>query len=37
VTLQPEDNTLTEADIEAVANQVIAEVKTATGGEIWAA
>ncbi len=34
VTLQPTTATLTDADIEAVARKVIAEVKKATGGEI---
>ena len=36
VTLQPKDKTLTDAEIEAVANKVITEVKKATGGEIRA-
>ncbi|MGE0628285.1 MAG: phenylalanine--tRNA ligase subunit beta [Hyphomicrobiaceae bacterium] len=34
VTLQPKDKTLTDAEIEAVASKVIAEVKRVTGGEI---
>lgn len=34
VTLQPMDETLTDKDIEAVSNKVIAAVKKATGGEI---
>ncbi len=34
VTLQPKERTLTDAEIEAVAKKVIAEVKRATGGEI---
>jgi phenylalanyl-tRNA synthetase beta chain len=34
VTLQPKERTLTDADIEAVARKVIAEVKRVTGGEI---
>ncbi len=34
VTLQPRERTLTDAEIEAVAAKVIAEVKKATGGEI---
>ena len=34
VTLAPKDKTLTDAEIEAVANKVIAEVRRVTGGEI---
>ncbi len=34
VTLQPKTETLTDKDIEAVSQKVIAEVKKATGGEI---
>jgi phenylalanyl-tRNA synthetase beta chain len=34
VVLQPKEKTLTDAEIEAVAQRVIAEVKKATGGEI---
>jgi phenylalanyl-tRNA synthetase beta chain len=34
VTLQPKDKTLTEAEIEAVADRIIAQVRQATGGEI---
>jgi phenylalanyl-tRNA synthetase beta chain len=34
VTLQPNTKTLTDAQIEAVARKVVAEVKRATGGEI---
>jgi len=34
VTLQPRERTLTDAEIEAVAKKVVAEVKRATGGEI---
>jgi phenylalanyl-tRNA synthetase beta chain len=34
VTLQPTERTLTDAEIEAVAAKVVAEVKKATGGEI---
>jgi phenylalanyl-tRNA synthetase beta chain len=34
VTLQPRERTLTDAEIEAVAAKVIAEVRKATGGEI---
>ncbi len=34
VTLQPKDATLTEKEIEAVADKVIAQVKKSTGGEI---
>ena len=34
VTLQPTDKTLTDEEIEAIADKVIAEVKKATGGEI---
>ena len=34
VTLQPKDKTLTDAEIEAVAAKVVAEVKRVTGGEV---
>ncbi len=34
VTLQPGENTLTDKDIEAVCQKIIADVKKATGGEI---
>ncbi|MEE9546839.1 MAG: hypothetical protein V3V65_05005, partial [Hyphomicrobium sp.] len=34
VTLQPTVETLTDKDIDAVAQKVIAAVKKATGGEI---
>jgi phenylalanyl-tRNA synthetase beta chain len=34
VTLQPASATLTEAEIEAVSQKIIADVKKATGGEI---
>jgi len=34
VTLQPRERTLTDAEIDAVAKKVIAEVKRVTGGEI---
>ncbi len=34
VTLQPVANTLTEAEIEAVSQRIIADVKKVTGGEI---
>jgi phenylalanyl-tRNA synthetase beta chain len=34
VTLQPREKTLTEAEIEAVAEKVVAAVKKATGGEL---
>lgn len=34
VTLQPRERTLTDAEIEAVAKKVVAEVKRVTGGEI---
>jgi phenylalanyl-tRNA synthetase beta chain len=34
VTLQPRDKTLTDAEIEAVAEKVVAAVKKATGGEL---
>lgn len=34
VTLQHRERTLTDADIEAVANRIIAQVKAATGGQI---
>ncbi|MBO0764730.1 MAG: phenylalanine--tRNA ligase subunit beta [Hyphomicrobiaceae bacterium] len=36
VTLQPRDKTLTDAEIEAVAQRIVAEVKRATGGQIRA-
>jgi len=36
VTLQPREKTLTDAEIEAVAQRVVAEVKKATGGQIRA-
>jgi phenylalanyl-tRNA synthetase beta chain len=36
VTLQPREKTLTDAEIEAVAQRVIADVKKATGGQIRA-
>jgi phenylalanyl-tRNA synthetase beta chain len=36
VTLQPREKTLTDAEIEAVTQRVIAEVKKATGGQIRA-
>jgi phenylalanyl-tRNA synthetase beta chain len=32
VTLQPRDHTLTDAEIEAVANRIISEVRKRTGG-----
>jgi len=32
VTLQPRDHTLTEAEIEAVAEKIVAQVQKATGG-----
>jgi phenylalanyl-tRNA synthetase beta chain len=32
VTLQPTEKTMTDADIEAVANKVVAQVNKATGG-----
>ena len=34
VTLQPEEKTLTDAEIDAVSAKVVAAVKKATGGEI---
>jgi phenylalanyl-tRNA synthetase beta chain len=34
VTLQPREKTLTDAEIDAVAQRIVAEVKKATGGEI---
>ena len=34
VTLQPRDKTLTDAEIESVAEKVVAAVKKATGGEL---
>jgi phenylalanyl-tRNA synthetase beta chain len=34
VVLQPKDKTLTDAEIEAVAQRIIADVQKATGGEI---
>jgi phenylalanyl-tRNA synthetase beta chain len=34
VTLQPTDKTLTDAEIEAIAERIIARVRQATGGEI---
>ena len=34
VTIQPKDATLTEAEIDALAGRIVAEVKRATGGEI---
>ncbi|HML44755.1 MAG TPA: hypothetical protein PKE13_17775 [Hyphomicrobium zavarzinii] len=34
VTLQPTSETLTDKDIEAISQKVIADVKKATGGEI---
>lgn len=34
VTLQPREKTLTDAEIDAVAGKIIAQVKQATGGEI---
>jgi phenylalanyl-tRNA synthetase beta chain len=34
VTLQPGSETLTDKDIEAVADKIVAAVKKATGGEI---
>jgi phenylalanyl-tRNA synthetase beta chain len=36
VTLQPREKTLTDAEIEAVVRRVVAEVETATGGQIRA-
>lgn len=34
VTLQPQDKTLTDADIEAISQKIIAEVKKKTGGAL---
>ena len=34
VTVQPKDATLTDAEIDALASRIVAEVKRATGGEI---
>ncbi len=34
VVLQPKDKTLTDAEIEAIAQRIIADVQKATGGEI---
>jgi len=34
VTLQPRETTLTDAEIEAVADKIVAAVKKATGGEL---
>jgi phenylalanyl-tRNA synthetase beta chain len=34
VTLQPREKTLTDKDIEAVSEKIVAEVRRATGGEI---
>src|SRR5690606_33807197 len=34
VTLSPNEKTLTDAEIDAVARKVIAEVKKATGGDV---
>jgi phenylalanyl-tRNA synthetase beta chain len=34
VTLQPRDKTLTDPEIEAVAERIVAAVKKATGGEV---
>jgi phenylalanyl-tRNA synthetase beta chain len=34
VTLQPKDTTFTDAEIDTVAQKIVAEVKRATGGEI---
>jgi len=34
VTLQPKEKTLTDAEIEAVAERIVASVKKATGGEL---
>ena len=34
VTLQPLEHTLTDKDIEAVCQKIIADVKKATGGEV---
>jgi phenylalanyl-tRNA synthetase beta chain len=36
VTLQPREKTLTDAEIEAVARRIVAEVEKATGGQIRA-
>jgi phenylalanyl-tRNA synthetase beta chain len=36
VTLQPREKTLTDAEIEAVSQRIIAEVGKATGGQIRA-
>jgi phenylalanyl-tRNA synthetase beta chain len=36
VTLQPREKTLTDAEIDAVAQRIIAEVGKATGGQIRA-
>jgi phenylalanyl-tRNA synthetase beta chain len=36
VTLQPREKTLTDAEIEAIAQRIVAEVKKATGGQIRA-
>jgi phenylalanyl-tRNA synthetase beta chain len=36
VTLQPREKTLTDAEIEAVARRIVAEVGKATGGQIRA-
>jgi phenylalanyl-tRNA synthetase beta chain len=34
VTLQPGEKTLTDAEIDAVAQRIVAEVAKATGGQI---
>ena len=34
VTLQPKERTLTDGEIEAVAQRIVGEVKKQTGGEI---
>jgi phenylalanyl-tRNA synthetase beta chain len=34
VTLQPREKTLTDAEIEAVAERIVAAVKKATGGAL---
>ncbi|HXG78833.1 MAG TPA: hypothetical protein VNJ31_05810, partial [Methyloceanibacter sp.] len=34
VTLQPKEKTLTDTEIEAVAEKIVAAVKKATGGEL---
>ena len=34
VRLQPKDKTLTEKDIEAVSDKIVAKVTKATGGEL---